>query len=316
MDTARCRLPAQEYAAHRNALVHLKTVLGEQEGANVDKASISEAVRHVCEILWKADFPEGSKSQGAWIASLHQCFHPWLRSYFQESTRLSAPAPVSPPGIPSEQYVDTSLLAEQQPAVIAENSADDAKASAEDVISPSTAPDDVDTRRPQEPSSGGAERGWLLERGQAFVLGRAPPPGNPDDTSIVAAHPAAPPGTTVSGVDASPKRPQRKRRADEAASPARPSGRSPKTLRTSKAPDINELFASTVIEEQRRNAPPVNLLCVMCREHPVQPKVSVLCGHFGCGDCWDRWMVLKFECPICRRKTRPRNLITIKAWGE
>lgn len=61
--------------------------------------------------------------------------------------------------------------------------------------------------------------------------------------------------------------------------------------------------------------PPIPL-CVCCQQPPEAPKVSVHCGHLGCSECWARWMLQKFECPVCRRKVRPNNLILLKGWGD
>eukprot|EP00929_Paragymnodinium_shiwhaense_P087695 TRINITY_DN4783_c0_g1_i1.p1 TRINITY_DN4783_c0_g1~~TRINITY_DN4783_c0_g1_i1.p1 ORF type:complete len:270 (-),score=58.39 TRINITY_DN4783_c0_g1_i1:780-1589(-) len=65
--------------------------------------------------------------------------------------------------------------------------------------------------------------------------------------------------------------------------------------------------------QQTEDAPSGNqLICVICRNSIVKsPKLS-LCGHFACGDCWCRWLALKFECPVCRKKVRPSNLILIR----
>lgn len=56
--------------------------------------------------------------------------------------------------------------------------------------------------------------------------------------------------------------------------------------------------------------------CVICRMPPTRPKVAVLCGHFACETCWDRWLALQFSCPICREKVRPANLVRLKGWGS
>lgn len=57
-------------------------------------------------------------------------------------------------------------------------------------------------------------------------------------------------------------------------------------------------------------------LCVICRQPPWKPQVSALCGHFACDECWGRWVCVKFECPVCRAKVRPNNLIRLRAWGD
>jgi len=57
-------------------------------------------------------------------------------------------------------------------------------------------------------------------------------------------------------------------------------------------------------------------LCTICYDRPRRPKVAVLCGHFGCEDCWQKWLNEKHECPVCRCKVRPNNLVLLKGWGE
>lgn len=56
--------------------------------------------------------------------------------------------------------------------------------------------------------------------------------------------------------------------------------------------------------------------CIICRQIPVRPQVAALCGHFACGECWAGWIRHKFECPVCRKKVRPNNLIRLRGWGE
>jgi hypothetical protein len=63
-------------------------------------------------------------------------------------------------------------------------------------------------------------------------------------------------------------------------------------------------------------AAPPRPLCVICRHPPWRPQVSAVCGHFACDDCWGRWVCVKFECPVCRAKVRPNNLIRLRGWGD
>jgi len=71
--------------------------------------------------------------------------------------------------------------------------------------------------------------------------------------------------------------------------------------------------AALTSPEKRAKALP---LCVVCKYPPLKPKVAAMCGHFACADCWSSWIVLKFECPVCRMKVRPNNLIRIRGWHE
>mmetsp|Transcript_87898 Transcript_87898/g.246895 ORF Transcript_87898/g.246895 Transcript_87898/m.246895 type:complete len:264 (-) Transcript_87898:41-832(-) len=162
-----------------------------------------------------------------------------------------------------------------------------------------------------------AQAGWLLEFGESL-----PPALRPDWPSTVqcaAPTPMSPPG--VEAVDlskdwkhggkggdgetaemggrivdvASDVASSKRRRAGAGAGPPQP----PEALSSGPA-----------------NEAPAQALCVMCRHPPCRPKVAVLCGHFACGECWDRWMVLKFECPVCRKKARPGNLVQVRGWGD
>ncbi|EFA76517.1 hypothetical protein PPL_10285 [Heterostelium album PN500] len=49
------------------------------------------------------------------------------------------------------------------------------------------------------------------------------------------------------------------------------------------------------------------LYCPICQCIPVNGHVS-LCGHVCCWDCWNQWLSLKLECPICREKTRLKQI--------
>merc|ERR1712087_1019718 len=57
-------------------------------------------------------------------------------------------------------------------------------------------------------------------------------------------------------------------------------------------------------------------ICVICQEVPVRLKVSTLCGHFACEPCWHQWFTQCFECPVCRKRVRPTNLIRLRGWGD
>jgi len=61
---------------------------------------------------------------------------------------------------------------------------------------------------------------------------------------------------------------------------------------------------------------PSGPLCVICKLLPLKPKASALCGHLACSECWDRFMVLKFECPVCGRRVLRQNLVLLKGWGD
>lgn len=48
--------------------------------------------------------------------------------------------------------------------------------------------------------------------------------------------------------------------------------------------------------------------CPICLSRLKEPFVSVKCGHMCCYLCWLQWFKTKLECPVCRERTREKNL--------
>ncbi|GAM29214.1 hypothetical protein SAMD00019534_123900 [Acytostelium subglobosum LB1] len=49
------------------------------------------------------------------------------------------------------------------------------------------------------------------------------------------------------------------------------------------------------------------LYCPICQCKPTNGHVS-LCGHICCWECWGQWLSIKLECPVCREKTRLKQV--------
>lgn len=86
-----------------------------------------------------------------------------------------------------------------------------------------------------------------------------------------------------------------------AAGRAESRSRSPHTERTRSADD---------------SAGALTLQCVICRAPPEAPAVAVPCGHYACMICWRQWLHCRLECPICRKKVRPANLMLLRGFGQ
>jgi regulator of telomere elongation helicase 1 len=56
------------------------------------------------------------------------------------------------------------------------------------------------------------------------------------------------------------------------------------------------------------------LQCPICFELLHKSKYSFLvskCGHICCENCWDKTLLIKLECPLCKKKVKKKNLIKI-----
>lgn len=54
-----------------------------------------------------------------------------------------------------------------------------------------------------------------------------------------------------------------------------------------------------------------DLQCLICYSNPTQPA-GAKCGHIACKSCWESQLKInKLECPLCRKKVRSKNLISI-----
>eukprot|EP00026_Physarum_polycephalum_P000577 Phypoly_transcript_00578.p1 GENE.Phypoly_transcript_00578~~Phypoly_transcript_00578.p1 ORF type:complete len:1233 (-),score=182.25 Phypoly_transcript_00578:64-3762(-) len=48
-------------------------------------------------------------------------------------------------------------------------------------------------------------------------------------------------------------------------------------------------------------------VCSICHAKATAP-FNARCGHICCHACWTQWLQEKLECPVCREKTRPKQL--------
>jgi len=139
-------------------------------------------------------------------------------------------------------------------------------------------------------------RFWLLEQSSAF-LARA---GARDAAAAAVA-------STAQASAGFPPSPMKKRKVTPAAGAASPA-RVENCLQT--LADGGKTLEA--LDAERVRGP----LCVCCQQPPLRPKVSVLCGHLACSSCWSQWLANKFDCPVCRRKVRPNNVIRILGWSD
>jgi len=55
--------------------------------------------------------------------------------------------------------------------------------------------------------------------------------------------------------------------------------------------------------------------CMICYESnktSTEKKFQLSrCGHVACEPCWGTWLQVKVECPMCKSKVRPKQLITM-----
>ncbi len=50
--------------------------------------------------------------------------------------------------------------------------------------------------------------------------------------------------------------------------------------------------------------------CVVCYARDKTILASK-CGHLACEDCWNNWLKIKLECPMCKKKVRQKQLIKL-----
>ncbi|EGC38094.1 hypothetical protein DICPUDRAFT_24770, partial [Dictyostelium purpureum] len=46
--------------------------------------------------------------------------------------------------------------------------------------------------------------------------------------------------------------------------------------------------------------------CPICQSAYDNPYYSP-CNHVCCYECWNQWLSLKLECPVCRERTRVKQ---------
>lgn len=67
-------------------------------------------------------------------------------------------------------------------------------------------------------------------------------------------------------------------------------------------------------EEQKRPSPEKSsLICMVCFEDYEEGKkfAKAKCGHVACWNCWNQWLFNCLECPMCKQRTRVKQLISI-----
>lgn len=52
--------------------------------------------------------------------------------------------------------------------------------------------------------------------------------------------------------------------------------------------------------------------CPMCLMDPKDPRASSKCRHVACKECWDQWLAVRIECPVCRERCRASFLRHVK----
>eukprot|EP00747_Dinoflagellata_sp_TGD_P164297 gnl/TRDRNA2_/TRDRNA2_184051_c0_seq1.p1 gnl/TRDRNA2_/TRDRNA2_184051_c0~~gnl/TRDRNA2_/TRDRNA2_184051_c0_seq1.p1 ORF type:complete len:441 (+),score=56.85 gnl/TRDRNA2_/TRDRNA2_184051_c0_seq1:69-1391(+) len=410
LDAARCRLSSSDYSAFQLLLRKLKEL-----GASADGQRRPRSLQDMATLLWHAEFPEGHREHSAWVGRFKDALCPPLHRDWSEVVRATAPAPMSPPGIPSESLqepsheacVDTgahvqtagtvqhdaarverpwllersaallrarpagasaslAILApaadsdkqpDASPPVCAARSAelqvdactgtakhgmeDMERTDASQIPSPAVTvacsaagASDCSVRllsMPREATA--ADRDVDLEEIESQSSGSVLSPDDclADDAVACEKQPSIDTGRHKRRVadienvpcDTAHEAPPSKRLAhseQEAAGAPPPQDAPVIQVRSSTTENMERAQAllGQHVEDSvsAELAKPPQPLCVMCHSPPVKPKVASLCGHFGCTDCWRSWMVCRFECPVCRKKVRPNNLIRIQGWGD
>jgi hypothetical protein len=66
-------------------------------------------------------------------------------------------------------------------------------------------------------------------------------------------------------------------------------------------------------EEKRPSSEKSSLICMICFEDYEEGKqfAKAKCGHVGCWDCWNQWLFNCLECPMCKQRTRLKQLIRL-----
>jgi hypothetical protein len=51
--------------------------------------------------------------------------------------------------------------------------------------------------------------------------------------------------------------------------------------------------------------------CAICRQERKHPACSVSCGHVFCWSCLQHWTRTRQECPMCRTRCRPQDILPL-----
>jgi hypothetical protein len=52
--------------------------------------------------------------------------------------------------------------------------------------------------------------------------------------------------------------------------------------------------------------------CIICKESPPRNASVSPCGHVCCEKCWEGWLRVKLECPMCRVRTSPSDIARLR----
>lgn len=53
------------------------------------------------------------------------------------------------------------------------------------------------------------------------------------------------------------------------------------------------------------------MVCLVSANATLATFYGAKCGHVACKPCWDKLLDTKLECPYCKKKVRPNNLIKV-----
>lgn len=90
----------------------------------------------------------------------------------------------------------------------------------------------------------------------------------------------------------------------------------PKTLNEGISVDAlfgDEKRGSEGSEEEKKTSPEKSsVICMICFESYEEDKkfAKAKCGHVACWNCWNQWLFNCLECPMCKQRTRVKQLIT------
>ena len=71
-----------------------------------------------------------------------------------------------------------------------------------------------------------------------------------------------------------------------------------------------ELLEETKKESEAKNEQGSNIICMICFEEYDKTKdfAKAKCGHIACSTCWTHWLDNCLECPMCKQRTRAKQL--------
>lgn len=349
--TARERLTFEDYAEYKSQL----QALYESKPLRKDEEQ-SRKLHSLAGVLLRAVFPEGHQKQEEWMGHFTICLPPPLATEWQDVVHNALLPTSLPPGQPSpepsvssegpqlaqenrdkaEALPEIAALGEEAPGLhpaLALELHDDGQSSGQLSLPPgqpvpaTPAPNEEMEGAPPEfqrgiatstsVCPGGAaappESRWLLKRSEDFLAAREeaerragaqrwPPPARkrprPEDNGPVIdlESTAALQGHTVS---------------------SEPPCQHPAEAKPVAGNEqAGQEFYSPIEASASAPSSSVLPLCCMCRQYPRKPRVAALCGHFACGECWRQWLMQRLECPMCRKKVRPNNLITLNGWTD